>query len=207
MRTFLISAMAVLIVLVPSSGAAFDSRIRTLDGSENSFLHPDWGQVGTPYLRVAPAQYADGIGKPVSGPPTRLVSNRIFNDGSQNLFSENGVTQWGFTWGQFMDHTFGLRQEVGGENAPIGFSSKDPLEDFTNDLGEIPFARTPAAPGTGTRSPREQINTVSSYIDAWTVYGGTNRAARVAPRRADRRAALQQRRPLAAARRLSASAK
>jgi hypothetical protein len=174
LRTFLISAFAVLLVLVPSSGAAFDSRIRTLDGSENNVLHPGWGQAGTPYLRIAPAQYADGIGKPVAGPPTRLVSNRIFNDVSQNLFSENGVTQWGFTWGQFMDHTFGLRQEVGSENAPIGFSSKDPLEDFTNDLGEIPFARTPAAPGTGTRSPREQINTVSSYIDAWTVYGGTN---------------------------------
>ena len=39
MRTFLISAIAVLIVLVPSSGAAFDSRIRTLDGSENTVLH------------------------------------------------------------------------------------------------------------------------------------------------------------------------
>ena len=172
MRTFVTTALAALIVILPSS-AAIDARIRTLDGSANNVQHPDWGQVGTPYARVAQPNYADGLKKPVDGPAVRYVSNRIFNDLSQNLFSENGVTQWGFTWGQFMDHTFGLRQEVGGENAPIGFNSNDPLEEFRNDLGAIPFARTPAAPGTGASSPREQINTVSSYIDAWSVYGGT----------------------------------
>jgi Animal haem peroxidase len=84
------------------------------------------------------------------------------------------VTQWGFVWGQFMDQTFGLRQEAGGENAPLPFSSADPLETFTNTLGAIPFTRTPAAAGTGTGTkPRQQINTVSSYIDGFTVYGGT----------------------------------
>jgi peroxidase len=148
--------------------------VRTLDGSGNNVRNPTWGQTNTPYLRVAPANYADGIKKPVSGPPTRYVSNRVFNDTNQNLFSENGVTQWGFTWGQFMDHTFGLRQEVGGESAPIAFSAADPLESFTNTFGAIDFTRTPAAPGTGVTTPRQQINTVSSYIDAFSVYGGTN---------------------------------
>ena len=125
-------------------------------------------------MRVARANYADGIAKPVSGPPSRYVSNRIFNDVHQNLFSENGVTQWGFVWGQFMDHTFGLRQEDGGENAPIAFNKTDPLESFTNTLGSIMFSRTPAAPGTGTgTTPRQQINTVSSYMDSFSVYGGT----------------------------------
>jgi hypothetical protein len=72
-----------------------------------------------------------------------------------------------------MDHTFGLREEVGGENAPIAFNKTDPLETFTNTLGSIAFTRTPAAPGTGTGTkPRQQINTVSSYIDAFNVYSG-----------------------------------
>jgi hypothetical protein len=44
----------------------------------------------------------------VSGPSPRYISNRIFNDEGQNLFSENGETQWGWAWGQFLDHTFGL---------------------------------------------------------------------------------------------------
>src|SRR3954470_22666556 len=146
---------------------------RSLDGSGNNLAHPTWGQAGAQYLRVAPATYADGIKKPVAGPPTRYVSNRVFNDVAQNLFLENRVSQWGFVWGQFMDHTFGLRQETGGENAPIGFSVRDPLEEFRNDFGAIDFSRTPAAPGTGTRSVRQEINTESSYIDGASVYGNS----------------------------------
>ena len=110
----------------------------------------------------------------VSGPPARYVSNRIFNDVGQNLFSENGVSQWGWTWGQFMDHDFGLRDETADTAANIAVQRDDPLEDFTNDFGAIEFARTPAAPGTGVTTPRQQINTVSSYIDASNVYGVTD---------------------------------
>jgi hypothetical protein len=170
----LVLLLAVFLMLAPVVRAEA-SEVRTLDGSGNNRRHPDWGKTNTPYLRVAPTNYADGIAKPVAGPSARYVSNRIFNDTNQNLFSENGVTQWGFVWGQFMDHTFGLREEVGGENAPLRFSSADPLESFTNTVGSIPFMRTPAAPGTGTPStPRQQINTVSSYIDGFSVYGGTD---------------------------------
>jgi peroxidase len=154
-----------------SNVRSLDGRVRPLDGRGNNLRHPDWGCANTPYVRVAPADYADGVGEPVAGPPPRYVSNRIFNDTAQNLFSENGVSQWGFAWGQFIDHTIGLRQELGGEDAPLAFDATDPLEQFTDDLGVIPFTRTPAAPGTGIVSPREQVNTVSSYIDGSSVYG------------------------------------
>jgi hypothetical protein len=166
--------LAALLVLTPVAGADIADEIRTLDGSGNNRNHPDWGKTNTQYLRVARTNYADGIAKPVGGPSTRYVSNRVFNDVHQNLFSENSVTQWGFVWGQFMDHTFGLREEAGGETANIPFDKTDPLESFTNTLGVIPFMRTPAAPGTGTgTAPRQQINTVTSYIDGFSVYGGT----------------------------------
>jgi hypothetical protein len=147
--------------------------VRTLDGSGNNVANPDWGQANTPYTRTAPAEYADGVSSMVEGPDPRYVSNRIFNDQSQNLFSENSVTQWAFVWGQFLDHTFGLREAEGGEKATIPFDASDPLEEFENDMGAIEFSRSPAAPGTGEDSPREQMNTVSSYIDAWAVYGGS----------------------------------
>jgi hypothetical protein len=153
--------LAALLVLTPIAGADIADEIRTLDGSGNNRDHPTWGQTNTQYLRVARTNYADGIAKPVGGPTTRYVSNRVFNDVHQNLFSENGVTQWGFVWGQFMDHTFGLRQEAGGETANIPFNKADPLETFTNTLGSIPFMRTPAAPGTGTgRTPRAGRNSL-----------------------------------------------
>ena len=147
---------------------------RSLDGSNNNRAHPSRGQAGTPYRRVAPPRYADGVQAQAAGPSPRYVSNRVFNDLGQNLFSERGVTQWAWTWGQFIDHTFGLAAD-GGERAPIGFDASDPLERFRNDLGAISFKRDSAAPGTGTSAanPRGQTNTVSSYIDGWPVYGGT----------------------------------
>lgn len=150
----------------------FPTGLRALDGSGNNLQHPAWGQANTPYLRLAPAVYADGKGAPVSGPSPRYVSNRIFNDVSQNIFSENAVSQWGWTWAQFLDHTFGLASG-GSENAPLGFSAADALESFRNDFGAIDFVRDAFASGTGATTPRQQVNTVSSYIDGWNVYGGT----------------------------------
>ena len=206
MRTVVLLLAALLVLTPVAAGADIADEIRTLDGSGNNRSHPEWGKTNTQYLRVARSNYADGIAKPVSGPPSRYISNRIFNDVHQNLFSENGVTQWGFVWGQFMDHTFGLRQEDGGENAPIAFNKTDPLESFTNTLGSIMFSRTPAAPGTGTgTTPRQQINTVSSYIDGFSVYGVDRGPARMAARGAGRREALEQRAEAAAAERLPAS--
>jgi hypothetical protein len=176
----LVSAAVVVgaILWVPSSlpsGAAVAEPVRTLAGAGNNLEHPTWGRAGTPYLRAAAPSYADGVSRMAEGPAARYVSNRIFNDVGQNLFSENGVSQWGWVWGQFLDHDFGLRDERPAEKAAIPFEAGDPLEAFRNDLGSIGFSRTPAAPGTGVGTPRQQINTVSSYIDGSAVYGGTGK--------------------------------
>ena len=157
-----------LVLAAPAAAAT-----RSLDGSGNNLRHPSWGAANTIYPRIAAPDYADGIGAMVGGPDARYVSNRIFNDVGQNLFSENDVTQWGWAWAQFVDHDIGLADEHPGENAPIGFAADDPLERFTDDLGVIGFSRTPAAQGTGVTTPRQQLNTVSSYIDASNVYGTT----------------------------------
>jgi len=179
----LVFAFAVLLVATMGStasavsGTEFDAAglpIQSLDGSGNNRAHPEWGQLGRPYSRVGATRYGDGVGAPASGPNTRMVSNRTINDINQNVFSERSVTQWGWTWGQFLDHTFGLAQG-GGPAANIPFNRNDPMETFTNTLGVIPFSRDAAAPGTGTDTahPREQINTVSSYIDGFSVYSGS----------------------------------
>ena len=169
-----ISAIVLLTTLVAGSGASDPAAVRTLDGSGNNPGHADWGQAGTQYSRVAAPNYGDGIGTMVSGPSPRYLSNRIFNDAGQNIFSENHVSQWGWVWGQFIDHDVGLRDETPSESAPMKFDAQDPLEGFKNDFGVLGFSRTPAAPGTSVTSPRQQINTNGSFIDASNVYGGTS---------------------------------
>jgi hypothetical protein len=147
--------------------------VQSLNGLNNNPNFPNAGSVGVNYLRLGPARYADGKSQMVSGPNARRVSNRVFNDSNVNVFSERGVTQWGAAWGQFLDHTFGLRESAG-TRADIPFSTTDPLEEFDNDLGVVPFVRSAAAPGTGVFNTRQHRNTVSSFIDAWAVYGGSD---------------------------------
>jgi len=154
-----------------SSPGIFD--IQSLDGSGNNEGKPDQGKANTNYPRVGPASYTDGRSKAVTGPNSRFVSNRVINDVHQNIFSDRGVSQWGNVWGQFLDHNIGLRNE-NGEKANIPFNANDPIETFSNDLGVIPFNRSGAAPGTGVDNVRQQVNTISSYIDADVVYGGNN---------------------------------
>jgi hypothetical protein len=169
-------AVAAFAAAIAAAPAAADTVLgfeaRSLDGGGNNKNNPTWGQVGTNYLRVGPANYADGKSAQVGGPPPRYTSNRVFNDTDQDLFSERNVSQFGWTWGQFMDHVFGLAQS-GTESSNIPFDANDPLENFRNDFGVIPFTRDAAAPGTGTTNPRQAVNTVSSYIDGFNVYGGT----------------------------------
>ncbi|GAA3810639.1 hypothetical protein GCM10022226_33830 [Sphaerisporangium flaviroseum] len=166
------------VVTATEAGAAVPFEVQSLDGSGNNVANPTSGKAGTAYSRVAPARYANGVSTPSTGPNSRFLSNRLFNDVDQNVFSERRVTQWGFTWGQFLDHTMGLRDDAGptATAANIPFNSADPLETFTNTLGVIPFTRSAATAGTGTTTanPRQQTNTVSSYLDAWAVYGGTS---------------------------------
>ena len=91
-----------------------------------------------------------------------------------DLFSPRNVSQWVWAWGQFLDHNFELA-EGGSEELPISVNQNDPLESFSDTLGMIPFVRDAPAPGSGTstQNPRQQINTVPSYIDGFAIYGGT----------------------------------
>ncbi|TME33227.1 MAG: hypothetical protein E6I66_03800 [Chloroflexi bacterium] len=115
----IVTIIALAVSTTPGDATTFAAR--TLDGRNNNLAHPAWGRAGTLYLRVAPTNYADGISSMATGPSMRYVSNRVFNDAGQNIFSKDGITQWGWVWGQFLDHDFGLRDERPAENAPIGF--------------------------------------------------------------------------------------
>ncbi len=147
---------------------------RALNGSGNNAQHPEWGEAGSRYVRLAPAHYADGISQPVTGPNPRYISNRVFNALGTDLFSPRNVSQWVWVWGQFLDHNFELA-EGGSEEMPIAVNQNDPLESFSDTLGMIPFVRDAPAPGSGTstQNPRQQTNTVPSYIDGFAIYGGT----------------------------------
>ncbi|HSK96344.1 MAG TPA: peroxidase family protein [Euzebyales bacterium] len=154
----------------PAEPGIDDFEVRSLDGSGNNPDDPDLGRAGGNYRRVAPASYGEG-GVPVELPADpRYISNRVYNDTHQNLFSARGVTQWTWLWGQFIDHTIGLRDGEG-EDTNLAFDGADPLEEFTTESGEMPFRRSALV--AGDEGAFDQANLVSSYIDGFSVYGGS----------------------------------
>src|SRR3989442_15617086 len=141
MRMLVVSTIFALIAPIVSPATvsaelafAFSFQVRTLDGSANNLGHVDWGRANTVSLRVAPANYADGVSAMVAGPSARYVSNRVFNDVGQNLFSENHLPQLVWVWGQFMDHDFALRDQTPAEHAPTAFNTADRLAAVSHDL-------------------------------------------------------------------------
>jgi hypothetical protein len=164
---------------------------------------------GGDLLRLSPANYkpvangGDGFTTPslTYGAPTfiatpRQVSNTVFNQATTlfgstdiNTVDGNGLSDFGYTWGQFIDHDMDLTptQSTG---APA--ANKDgvngfpiPVDAFHNGLdgnqppdsivGPIPFTRSifDANTGTAATGPRQQVNVSTSYLDLSQVYGST----------------------------------
>jgi len=161
---------------------------RSFDGSGNNVEDPMRGSAQQPFARVGPVSYVDGISEiDAERPAERYLSNRVFNDVDQDLFSENGISHWGFVWGQFIDHTITLSESGGdGDDNPINdfalpgiiamrWDADDPLELSPNAQGIAHTFRSLTMEGTGegTSVTAEQINRLNSYIDAFNVYGGT----------------------------------
>ena len=60
------------------------SAVRSIDGSNNNARHADWGTAGSTFLRLAAAEYADGVSAPAGAdrPSARLTSNTVADSAS-----------------------------------------------------------------------------------------------------------------------------
>jgi hypothetical protein len=157
------------------------SGFEPIGGVGNNLLGPTLGAAGTDLLRVSPAAYADGVSAPSlpQDQSARVISNILNdqtdpNDPSQDLNTVNGnsLTDFGYVWGQFIDHDMDLTPTGSGESFPITAAAGDPV-------GTEPFTRSSFDPATGTSTsdPRQQVNAVSSFLDLSQVYGSTQAVA------------------------------
>ena len=193
---------------MPSASAAVSFPVESLNGNGNNVNNPTFGQAGNNYSRVGTAHYADGIGTMDGGnaPRTRPTASSAT---STRTCSPSAGSRSGRGRGASSSTTPSAcartRQRRDRGQHPV--QASDPLEEFTSNLGVIPFNRSAAAPGTGTSTsnPRQQVNTLASYINGNPVYGAHQRPAGLAARRFPGRQPDQQRRHDDAARRLPAA--
>jgi len=151
-----------------------DKFFRRLDGSYNNFKHTTWGAKNTPLLRKTPVAYADGCSalaeRGEDSPNPRNISNILCHQEAEVENSE-GLSDFVWAWGQFLDHEIDLTEAADPEeHANIAVAVDDP---YHTGGGIIHFKRSAYAfsTGLGEGNPRQQINQLSSYIDAANIYG------------------------------------
>lgn len=182
---------------------AFYHSLRSITGVCNNLEHPTQGASFTPFQRILPPRYADGLRslfdqsqEPDLGPflppfpSARIVSDTAITDREIN---DTILTHLIMQWGQFMDHDLVLAVEFPGVEcdldtcaqtpicAPIRVPSDDSeFGENTANMGRChAFQRTvPACQENPTSfEPREQVNELTHYIDGSMVYGSTEARA------------------------------
>lgn len=152
------------------------SGYRTFDGTGNNLLYPLWGSAGSQLLRVAPADYGDGVSSPAGAdrPGARAVSNAVMAE-AEEVLNERFLSDYVYVFGQFLDHDLGLTVTAGPAEAfsipvPRGDPFFDPAGTGTRVIG---MNRSAYDPATGTRpgNPRQQVSVVTTWLDGSQVYG------------------------------------
>lgn len=183
------------------SDMCYHIKYRSIDGRCNNFAHPMWGASLTGFRRILYPIYENGFSHPVGWnknikyngfilPSARLVSTEIIS--TNEITEDNKITHMVMQWGQWLDH------DLDHALPPVSIQSWDgvdckktcvyaapcfPIDVPVNDPRItnrrcIDFLRTSAVCGSGmtsvlfgTLQPREQINQLTSFIDASQVYG------------------------------------
>lgn len=152
---------------------------RTITGIGNNPANPDWGSTGSLLRRMAAAAYSDGISALARQnlASARVISNAVMHQdttGGVLIPDPRGLTDYAWAWGQFVDHDIDLSLTTKGEFANIAVPAGDPWFDPSGVGGvTLPFTRSVWDPltGTGAGDPREQVNSITSYLDSSNVYG------------------------------------
>ncbi|XP_076677332.1 peroxidasin [Andrena cerasifolii] len=186
----------------------FHNKYRSVDGSCNNLQHPTWGSSYTGFRRALQPIYENGFSSPVGWergrryygfpkPAARLISTTLVS--THNVTPDERITHMVMQWGQFLDHDLdhalpavsseswaGIDCKKSCDNAAPCFPMEVPPGDPRIDNRRcIDFIRTSAVCGSGATSvlwdsftPREQLNQLTSYMDASQVYGYDDDLAR-----------------------------
>lgn len=149
----------------------------SIDGTGNNLLHTTWGSAGVDLLRLAPAAYGDGISTPggADRPSARAISNVLAAHPDSPLINNRDLTAFIYAWGQFLDHDLDLTgsaspKESFNVSVPTGDPWFDPTGTGTQVIG-LSRSQYDSATGTSTNNPRQQVNTITAFIDGSQIYG------------------------------------
>src|SRR5262245_57000598 len=149
--------------------------VRSIDGTGNNLLHPEWGSTAEQLLRIAAAAYADGVSAPAGAnrPSAREISNALAAHVDEDTPNDRDLTAYIYVWGQFLDHDLDL---TGSASPAEQFNIPVPLGDDSFDPGStgtqvIPLNRSIYDTSATAGSARQQLNQITAWIDGSMIYG------------------------------------
>ncbi|XP_054084905.1 peroxidasin [Zeugodacus cucurbitae] len=179
----------------------YHSKYRSIDGTCNNMKNPSWGASLTAFRRNIKPIYENGFSTPIGWtknqlyggflkPSPRLISTSVIT--TKRITPDSRITHMVMQWGQFLDHDLdhalpsvsseswdGIDCKKTCEFAPPCFPIEVPPGDpRIKNRRCIDVIRSSSVCGSGMTSiffegvqHREQINQLTSYIDASQVYG------------------------------------
>lgn len=149
---------------------------RTIDGSGNNLVNPEYNMAQTQLKRRMGTEYADYVSQ-MGGeyrPGPREISNAVVSQ-IPNTANERGISDYLWQWGQFLDHDISLTGDTSpAEFAPIDIPAGDPdFDPAGTGTQQLDFNRSfyDLDSGTSPDDPRQQMNEITGWIDASNVYG------------------------------------
>ena len=185
------------------SDICYHRQYRTLDGTCNNIQHPLRGAAITPFGRLLDSDYDNGLSLPRGWkrilPSPRLITQNVLSSPGR-LREDSDFTLMLMQIGQFLDHDLDIAPVTPSRESFAGGISCDetcnntspcfPIPVPSNDVRIrnrkcLPFTRSSAVCGTGASSllvgraayRREQINQITSYVDASMIYGSSQETA------------------------------
>lgn len=159
----------------------FAADLRSFDGSGNNLLNPDWGSSNEQFSRLAPAEYSDGRSSPAGSEraSARQISNLVAASPAEGILDERSLSAFIYAWGQFLDHDITLTNSADPAESfpiaiPIGDQYFDPARTGTKTMD---LTRSQYDPSTGISNVRQQINSISAFIDGSMIYGSDQATA------------------------------
>lgn len=156
------------------AGSALSSY--SIDGSGNNLTHAEWGKAGIDLLRLAAAEYSDGVSAPAGAdrPSARVISNTLADQAGQETPNSRMLSAMIYAWGQFIDHDMDLTMPGTTETMQIAVPAGDPFFDPAGTGTQvIATSRSTFDPATGVDAtqPRQQVNNITAWLDASMIYG------------------------------------
>ncbi|XP_077476619.1 thyroid peroxidase isoform X1 [Stigmatopora argus] len=176
------------------------SKYRSINGMCNNRYNHHWGAANIPLIRWLPPQYEDGVRQPKGWNKGRLYNGfelPMPKDVSRNII-ESGIkckddsySHMLVEWGQYIDHDITLTPQSPGKpdndclntckNVYPCFPIQQAHDNVSSPQNCIPFNRSlPACfkvflPDISQALQQQQINAITSFIDASVVYGSSQK--------------------------------